>query len=576
MNRILYIFLITIALLNSSFSHAANTNAPPRSAPPAAPPAVGGNLIRAENPCGQNEAWFYGKTVPNSWKVWFTHPFEGDKSPYEVLLLAQTLKMAAKNEENKAFSEYWIARSLMQIKMYHQAHSIFTNLISATDYPATRGVRVAALECLNKLQKVNAALMMPKSAGDTLLSWQLQNIPKNYLNTFYEAILRYARNKISTEGPDTNINAEMRILQDSGPFGNVLTATIASRKGNDNEVLAATEKYFKNSSIPDNLKQYNDIMHLLQGQSYYDLRKYKDAIKAFDGVSNGSNYFVQSLLGKTWSHLLLQEYSEAVGAAANFIYGPLRKTFAPEANIVIAIAMNETCNYAEALETLKFFKKSYSSTHRWLYSWQQKQTARPQNMYTSLVDYMKKRQKIPDRIGNEWIRLPQFISNQEEINLISDEQALLKSFQSQVMSRANTKKDKNWKTAAQTIVSMVQSYLPNLKPKESKLLKNINDEVTARTSYLVKVLADTLDNAQKIEVEVYNALGEKMIVEQAMANQQKIERNRKDDKKKVIDVKVWDWGKLPNKYDEENEDQVEIWLDEIGFLRTDLTNRCKQ
>lgn len=568
MKKSVSLFISAIAILNSSYVNA-------QTPPPSAPPAVGANLIRAEDPCGQNEAWFYGKTVPNSWKVWFTHPFEGDKSPYDVLLLAQTLKVAAKNEENKAFSEYWIARSLMQIKMTHQAHSIFSSLIAQTDYPATRGVRIAALECLNKLQKTNASYMLPKNAGDTLLSWQLANIPKNNLNTFYEALLRYARNKISTEGPDTNINAEMRLLQDSGAYLNVLTATIASRKGNDTEVVSATEKFFK-ASVPDSLKSYNDVMHLLQGQAYYDLRKYKDAIKAFDAVSNGSNYFVQSLLGKTWAHLLLQEYSEAVGAAANFIYGPLRKTFAPEANIVIAIAMNETCNYAEALETLKFFKKSYSSTHRWLYAWQQKQSARPQNMYTQLVDYMKKRQKIPDRVGNEWVRLPQFISNQEELNAIAEQQGMFKTFQSKLMARANTKKDKNWKTAAQTISSRVQSYLPTMKPKESKLLQNINEEVTERTSYLVKVLADTLDNAQKVEVEVYNALGEKMIVEQAMTNQQKIERNRKQEKTKFINEKVWDWGKLPNKYDEENEDQVEIWLDEIGFLRTDLTNRCKR
>ena len=54
-----------------------------------------------------------------------------------------------------------------------------------------------------------------------------------------------------------------------------------------------------------------------------------------------------------------EKYPEAIGTAMNLDGGGLRHTFAPEAAMVSAMAMNELCQYPDAVREITVFRRNY-------------------------------------------------------------------------------------------------------------------------------------------------------------------------------------------------------------------------
>ena len=81
-----------------------------------------------------------------------------------------------------------------------------------------------------------------------------------------------------------------------------------------------------------------------------------------------------------------------------------------------------------------------------------------------------------------------------------------------------------------------------------------------------------------IEAEIYNNISDKMITDynRPGSGRGPAAVHKQSSKDGIIPSgKVWDWGKFDVEKDSE-ESHTEIWEDEVGFLKTDLKNRCPQ
>jgi hypothetical protein len=100
--------------------------------------------------------------------------------------------------------------------------------------------------------------------------------------------------------------------------------------------------------------------------------------------------------------------------------GGLRHTFAPETPMVMAMALNELCQYPESVRAIGLFKRDYEKPYKWLSTWSSQTKHEP--LYPTVVKFLRKQAPdVPDRVGSEWVRSLVFITDQDELNLIIDE-----------------------------------------------------------------------------------------------------------------------------------------------------------
>ena len=79
-----------------------------------------------------------------------------------------------------------------------------------------------------------------------------------------------------------------------------------------------------------------------------------------------------------------------------------------------------------------------------------------------------------------------------------------------------------------------------------------------------------LENSQLIEIEVFNAAGNDMIMENARPEAKQAAKEAQRKVKRSDEGPTLDWGRFPAKEGE----AAEVWEDELGGLRTNVTDSC--
>src|SRR6185437_1754474 len=114
--------------------------------------------------------------------------------------------------------------------------------------------------------------------------------------------------------------------------------------------------------------------------------------------------------------------------AMNLDGGGLRHTYTPEAPMVSAMAMNELCQYPDAVKEISIFRRDYKPSYSWLTTWVGTQAGNPQSvakLYEQALQFIRRKSTIPDRVAGEWVRTPLFIASQDEVNALFDEKDAL-------------------------------------------------------------------------------------------------------------------------------------------------------
>lgn len=568
-------------------------------------------VASARHACGSGESWTFAGEIREDFAGDFGAFLAGKTSAVAGFSDALALRRIAQNSDARSFSEYWIARTLFQAKLYHIAHAAFTQIASRAPTESNIGIQTASLECLLRIEEKYPAIKLPESVFRLLpqyLSLQKKNLG-NQVSVSWEAVHSLLRLQIAENAPKDRLEKTLALLTGSGAFEALGKALLAARLNEHGMTIREIRKYFEQVASAPALSRFSDGAMILAARAHYSLQQFDRAIDFYKRVSKKSNDLANTLSELSWAYLLADRDGEAIGTAMNLEAGGLRHTFEPEAPMVMAMALNELCQYPESVRAIQLFRKNYEPSYRWLAAW-----THGEPLYPLALDYLKKRGKTPDRIASEWVKSPLFISDQDEINLIFDEvenstrlgrsgaqeqrataQALI-TMLDELTPRFHAAKAKQkpgdhlppelikelkalraklthyrrLQNAAPTWRAILANHQGRVPALQARLVAEINDDLIVRTERMKDQLDEITENLQLVEVEIFNGASHDIIWQNAHPDYKRIANRFREDGEHAEGEKVWNWGKTSMGSD----DSVEIWEDELGSFQANLMDNC--
>ncbi len=597
------IFLIIAGLMSLTLAGAAQAH------------AEAADLSFANFPCHKAESWNYSDSLKESISKETLEDFEGFLShkitPVQAMADALALRKSAKTPEAKTLAEYWMARSLLESNLIHVAHQGFSALVAHGQAP---GVQLAALACLSKINVANPSLEIPEPVGARLASLlgAAQELKK--LEIVWTVAGIELRQFLGQENPPKDkIERNLAVHRGGGSYELLAQALVATKYSKHKEANIHFSKFFA-APLPQPLQRLEDTTHILAARSLYTVGRFEAASEHLKTVKKSSNELANSLSELSWAYLQAEKYPEAIGTAMSLQAGGLRHTFTPEAQMVMAMALNELCQFPESVKAIQAFKKTYEKPFDWL-------KGRASDLYPLAIAHIRKTGAVPPVIASEWVRSPLFISSQSELNLLIDEKdssekmtsaggteqlalavqmtELLRElkprfkFAKSEQARSLAMRPESPAPLASAVVSDLRKLRKQLisyhrlrkaapiwkrvlashkkrAPKlEQQLLASIRSDLSRRTDQMTGRLAEIADNIQLIEVEIYNGASQDIIWQNAHPQYKDLAKKMKDDHEKTKEL-TWDWGRAPAG----TEEASEIWEDELGSFKADLFDNC--
>ena len=558
--------------------------------------------------CSPAEVWGFNQAITESWRQVFLKSLfdsswnmESVRQLVGLKLLAQSEANVAKNEKQlkaaklrMAVAEYFIARSWFRLDLHHLAHrafdSMFVNL-SGQNAEGTEGLKLAALECMVRINRIYPGLLPSEAAAGKLHSLIPYAEKKGKAEWIFDLTAPLLMGEILKSGSAEKYSELLKYYRGKSPWQELLGVASAAFKGSNPEMVLAADPIVSRHSLPFSIRPMLDALRLENGRSLIDQNKYVQAFASLKQIKPGSSSYSRALAGKAWVYLNVGKYPEAVSAGNNLLVGKLSRTFSPEAHAVLLMAMNETCNFPEALTALHFFRKSYEFPYHWLAELQSdKDMWGTGRFYRLITDHITGRKRLPARIAFDWLGSSVFISAQAEMNKVFEERAFLKLAllrlpSGQIVSRSSNSRDgRGIASASATLLAgqqrehrqLVNDMLAYLEQHEVKLVERINSDILERSKQMLAELGEVVENVKLVEAEVYSSLGEKVITQDAENSENEATGNKSEKhagRKLAAQARAtssWDWGSLQS----EDLDSAEIWEDEVGFVRTELTDLC--
>ncbi len=565
------------------------------------------------NVCTSSERWIWPKNSAISAEVIkeFTLSISNGASRIRGFSEALALRRLADSDQSKAFAEYWMARSLYTAGLFHIAEKGFSALLAREVSDEISSIQLAALGCLSSIHKKVPGIQIEKKFIKRLIKLN-EMIPKMSATAQpLKSVVWEAAFYLFLE--DTSYPVEvLNLMKGSGPFEALSLASIHSHQDRFEEVLRDLDLFFLQSKGIDLFKVYQERAHLLYGRAAYALGKYPDSVRHYQAIKANSNEWVHALSELSWAYLMEEKYREAIGVAIGLQSGGLRRTFGPEALMVMAMALNEMCRFPESMSVIQAFRKNYRDSYFWLKA----DSSSPGKYYKDAIDFAKRVpiSKVPPQIASEWIRSSVFQSNQDRINLLFQERErtnrlsqqgkleqramalklledikkirkkmkteMIKSkpgesLSNQLLSElARLKMElqhyRHFQTAAPIWRKVLSAHETRVPGVQQEMILGINQEIGRLNERMLAQLNEISENNELIEVEILNGASEDLIWQNAHPGYKEAAKKMKGGSHTQAD-QVWDWGSTQGGLD----GRGEIWEDEIGSLRADMYDNCE-
>jgi hypothetical protein len=357
------------------------------------------------------------------------------------------------------------------------------------------------------------------------------------------------------------------------------------------------------------LSRYKDQAHLFLGRAYYSVAKFQEASEQFQKVKKTSNEQIEALSNLAWAYLLQEKYDDAIGIALQLRSAALKTTFAPEPVMVAAMGLNEICIFPESIRMIQSFVKDYEATYQWL-----SQNPNSKEGYVLTLKALRRQAQVPVKLATEWIRRPEFLTRQNEINTLLGHTKLITEIETAAaleqnrltrnfIQRASTlikevqvanlrlkpgqtlppefadrylvlKKDlrklAQFYRASKTWKALSKSYQGRIASMKETLVTKINQDFNKSNKRILAVLENVRANADLIEVEIYNGASQDLVWKNANPDFEKLAPELEIEKASPDHTATWSWGHVQSA----DVDNTEIWEDELGALKADVSNQC--
>jgi hypothetical protein len=550
-------------------------------------------LAEVQDPCLTTEHWNLSRKGSSpAWLREF-HEFSAKRSQNingfaQAIQLKRISSVMGNSAFEEDFSEYWVARVLFELKLMPLAQQAFLSVFENTE---NRDLKKASFSCLTRIQMVNPDLRAPDLSTVSQLSWNESDSDVLLLNLI---------------GRDSTLSAKLA----PGHKG-FLSGVNNLKNRKYSEAIQGFTAYFQFLlTHPGSfLTRYQDQAHLLLGRALYATARFKESADEFQKVKKTSNEQIEALSNLAWAYLLQEKYDDAIGVALQLRSGGLRHTFAPEPIMVSAMALNELCIYPESIRMVQAFVKDYLSSFNWL----KKNTNRPDG-YDLTLKAIKNVQVAPSKLTTEWIRRPEFLTRQTEINEMISHPKLIVETEAKAYNE-QVRLTKDWVTRAakfiqevkianlklktnQTLApefadryvtlkrdhrklsqfyraskvwkALARSYEKRLPAMRAELVKRVNSDFNKKNQKLLAVLRNVRDNSDLIEVEIYNGASQDIVWKNAHPDFEAKKDELTEEKSGPDHTETWSWGHFLAS-DIENS---EVWEDELGALKADVQSQC--
>lgn len=559
--------------------------------------------------CTKFENWNLSKEIPQDSADEFALFLRQKRSHARGFSEGLALRQFAENTESKYFGEYWISRALFASKLYHLSQLGFSSIAARPVNKSTLPFQLAALECLASTQEMFPTIFISDQVGNNLHQYPMSA-------TVQKAAFLYFMNELGQGASKEKLSKILTLLKDSVSYEALANGLYHASQKNHTQVIKWMSKLLvgQKTSFPSAIRKYKEQARMVLARSFYRTGEYKQAELQLRNISKSSNELARALSELSWAYLMQNKYRSAVGTAINLQSGGLRKTFAPETPMVMAMALNELCRYPESIQAINAFKVAYRPSYNWLSEWRKNKGKFEHQYYSMIIDFLKGKSNLPDKVGTEWLRSPLFLTRQEEINLLYDE--------AQDAKKLARKGQAEQYRMAEKLLTKIQSFKPQYKVAKMKLkpgerlpipiLKNVevikhqireyqryvraapvwrrilsgheenvpkiksnlvaavNRDMHKTTGRMIWQLTRIAENNYFIEAEIFDGASQDIIWQNAHPNYKKVAKEMKDEQDRRIASKVWNWGKTKGGFTGTGE----IWEDELGSFQADLYNNC--
>jgi hypothetical protein len=492
--------------------------------------------------------------------------FDGEKWGDASLALYRVYKGETGDDEgNKQLAQYHLAISLYRLKFYQAAYGIFSEIADkpnhlkfnetllwlaklATDLPEPADI-------VERVGKYNdAAIEKFNNQNQRELYWQLNYLlgRYKYRNRQYEDALRLF-SKVSRESK----------YYIKGQFfsgiSNVQVRKSVPAVQSFQKIVGAIDEGVEGIEDEDRMR---DLAFLSMARTYYsasvrldennaptiDSSKLSAAVKYWNKVDVGSEYWLDALFEESWAYFMAGDYAHALGNVHTIQSPYFPNSYYPEADILKAVIYFANCQYDDAeIIVAKFqskYQPIYDDLNKVLGRFKGDEADEP--FYKFLKDVRDEKADLPPRI--------KIVVH----NALSDRQLLRHLSYVQVL-------DDEGKRFGKAPSSFRESPLGNDVKDSLQLARDIavrNAGQLARERYQRNLdeLNEHLRDSAKILIDINSAKRNQLdaAIAGSQVTSQESERNVvKPDEEHVI----WPFD-------------GEYWRDELGFYRQTITSKC--
>ncbi|MFZ5438607.1 MAG: adventurous gliding motility protein GltC [Myxococcota bacterium] len=464
-------------------------------------------------------------------------------------------------------SEYWLAKSLYKLGMYHSSLQLFSKVLARG--PSTKFFK-SSLEWLFFIARktVNETVVL-----DQIALYSNYEFPERFRNEFRYLLARYnlvrgkALDDAEQTGEATKSFDEVKRLSLMVPKGDpfyarakYLEGLAYFREGKLETALETMKEVVRATRVAEGpmtaeakqMKALRELAFMQLARTHYGARQNRYAIFYFSKIERGGAQWLESLFEASWAHYRIGQYEQALGNLVTLSSPFFRDEYFPEALILKAVVYFENCRYREALTIIEDFENIYGPVQEELEVLVNKNMEATE--YFNVLDDVRKKNKTGQKLkGTDEIleRILNLALTDKDLKKTVDSIAELEGEMDAIGEKGDTFKYSN----------LSKQVIEQLKTQRQTLISKAGLMAKAKLDFELGQLKTLRANGLRIKFETTSK--EKDFLEQMLqaGGQKSVVKDYKYRTDVPDDYLYWPYV-------------GEYWRDELGTYQYTLTKGC--
>lgn len=466
-------------------------------------------------------------------------------------------------------SEYWLAKSLYKLAMYHSALQHFSKVLAKG--PSTKFFK-SSLEWLFFIARktVNETVVL-----DEIARYSNYEFPERFRNEFRYLLARYnlvrgrALDEVEQKGEADKSYEEVKRITLMIPKGDAFYARAKYLEGlahfRENKLEVALEDMKEvvrvtrqvaapvdGEAMNQNLRSLRELAFMQLARTHYGARQNRSAIFYLSKVERGGPQWLEALFEASWAHYRIGQYEQALGNLITLSSPFFRDEYFPEALILKAVIYFENCRYREALSIIEDFERIYSPVQIELDGLVKKNLEATE--YFTVLDSVRKKEKAGEKLtGTDEIleRILNLALTDKDLKKTADSIAELEGEIDSLSSKGDAFKFSN----------LAKALIERLKVQRESLIKKAGVMAKGKLTFELGQLKTLRANGLRIKFETNSKEKEFLEAMLASGGQQATVKPYKLSYGVPDEYLYWPYV-------------GEFWRDELGTYQYTLTKGC--